>query len=460
MLKRYFGDRAFYRRVFVIAIPIIIQNGITNFVSLLDNIMVGQVGTLEMSGVSIVNNLIFVFNLCIFGICSGAGIFTAQFHGNKDHNNIRYTFRFKLIFGVLLSILGIVIFLTLGTPLLQLYLRGEGDAADAHGILQHGLSYLQVMLWGLLPFALSNVYATTLRECGQTRVPMMAGVVAVFVNLGLNYLLIFGHHGFPKLDVRGAALATVLSRYVELAIVASWTHLHGSEHPFIRGVYRSLRIPGTLFRDILIKGSPLLLNEFLWACSMAIMNQCYSTCGLDVVPAMNISSTMYNLGSVVYIAMGCAVGILMGQMLGAGEREETIRDSNRKLITAGVLSGVIFGGLMAATAGVFPQLYNTDEHVSRLATRLIFISALMLPVNSYTHATYFTLRSGGQTMVTFLFDSCFQWLLCVPLAFCLSRFTPITILPLYFICQATDILKSCIGTAMLKQGKWIRNLTK
>ena len=460
MLRRYIGDRAFYRRVFAIAIPIIIQNGITNFVSLLDNIMVGRVGTLQMSGVSIVNNLIFVFTLCIFGASSGAGIFTAQYHGCGDHENVRHTFRFKLICSVLIAALGVSVFLSLGRPLIGLYLKGEGDPAEAALTLEHGLAYLRVMLWGLLPFALSNAYSGTLRECGQTRVPMVAGICAVFVNLGLNYVLIFGHFGAPALGVRGAALATVISRYVELGIVATWTQCHGKEHPFIRGAFRSLRIPSSLLSDILLKGSPLLVNEFLWACSMAVMNQCYSTCGLNVVPAMNISSTMYNLGSVVYIAMGSAVGIIMGQMLGANQPEDAVRDSNRKLITAGVISGVVFGGLMAATAGAFPLLYNTEPQVRQLATRLILTSALFLPVNSYTHATYFTLRSGGQTMVTFLFDSCFQWLLCVPLAFCLRRFTAISIIPLYFICQGTDLLKSVLGFIMLKQGKWINNLTK
>ena len=460
MLKRYIGDRAFYRRVFAIAIPIIIQNGITNFVSLLDNIMVGQVGTLQMSGVSIVNNLIFVFNLCIFGASSGAGIFTAQFHGCRDDENIRHTFRFKVICSLLISAVGIAVFLLLGSPLVGLYLQGEGDPADAAMTLEYGLSYMKVMLWGLLPFALSNAYSGTLRECGQTRVPMTAGIAAVFVNLILNYLLIFGHLGLPAMGVRGAALATVISRYVELGIVAAWTHFNGKTHPFIRGAYRSLHIPGTLLKEILRKGTPLLVNEFLWACSMAVMNQCYSTCGLNVVPAMNISSTMYNLGSVVYIAMGSAVGIIMGQLLGAGEPEPVIRDNNRKLITAGVASGVIFGILMFAVSGLFPLLYHTDAEVRHLASRLICISALMLPMSSYTHATYFTLRSGGQTMVTFLFDSCFQWLICVPLAFCLSRFTPISIIPLYLACQSTDILKSFIGFGMLKQGKWIRNLTQ
>ncbi len=459
MINRYIGDRAFYRRVLGVAVPIIIQNGITNFVSLLDNIMVGQVGTVPMSGVSIVNGLMFVFNLCVFGASSGAGIFTAQFHGSQDSEGVRHTFRFKFLICTAIALLGGLIFKLGGSFLIGLYLTGEGDAATAAGALCHGLDYLNVMFWGFLPFALSNAYSSTLRETGKTHIPMVGGIAAVLVNLVLNYVLIFGHFGAPEMGVRGAALATVISRYVELAIVAGWTHLHTNRNPYIVGAFRSLHIPGKLLKSIVIKGMPLLMNEFLWASGMAIMNQCYSTCGLDVVPAMNISSTIYNLSSVVYLSMGNAVGIIMGQMLGAGHTDEVVRDTNRKLITISVLSGAVFGGLMASISGLFPAIYNTTDTVRALAAQLICVSACMMPFNSYTNATYFTLRSGGQTLVTFLFDSCFVWVCCVPLAFCLSRFTAIPILPLYILCQGTDLIKCAVGAFMLKQGKWIQNLT-
>lgn len=458
MIKRYIGDRAFYRRVMAVAIPIIIQNGITNFVSLLDNIMVGQIGDLQMSGVSIVNQLMFVFNLCIFGASSGAGIFTAQFHGSGDHAGVRHTFRFKMLACAVLALAGIGIFSFAGSPLIGLYLQGEGDPRDAALALGYGLDYLQVMLWGLVPFALCNAYASTLRESGQTMVPMVGGISAVGVNLILNYILIFGHLGFPAMGVRGAALATVISRYAELAIVAGWTHLHSRRNPFIQGAYRSVYIPKKLLTDIIRKGMPLLINEFLWASGMAVINQCYSTCGLDVVPAMNISSTLYNLGSVVHLSMGNSVGIIMGQMLGAGTAEREIRDINRKLITVSVAAGIVFGGLMASVSGLFPQIYNTTASVRLLAAQLICVSALMLPLNSYTNAAYFTLRSGGQTMITFVFDSCFVWIFCVPLAFCLSRFTGISILPLYIICQSTDLIKCVLGACMIRKGAWIQNL--
>lgn len=460
MLKHYIGDRSFYKRLFLVAIPIIIQNGITNFVSLLDNIMVGQVGTIPMSGVSIVNGLLFVFNLCVFGASSGAGIFTAQFQGSQDHEGIRHTFRFKILICLALAILGIGIFAFAGRPLISLYLTGEGDAAVAAGSMEYGLEYLAVMLWGLVPFALSNAYSSTLRETGETVVPMVGGIAAVFVNLILNYVLIFGHFGAPALGVEGAAIATVISRYAELLIVGGWTHLHGKRHPFIVGAYRSVFIPRNLFLGILRKGMPLLINEFLWATGMAMLNQCYSTCGLDVVPAMNISSTLYNLGSVVYLALGNTVGILMGQMLGAGNHSrEQIRDYNDKLIAASVFFGSLFGVLMALFSNLFPAIYNTTEAVRELAAILILIYAAVIPFNSYTNATYFTLRSGGQTLVTFLFDSCFVWACCVPLAFCLTRFTSLPIIPLFAICQGLDLVKCVLGAYMLRQGKWIQNLT-
>ena len=459
MFRKYIGDKAFYLRVIAVALPIIIQNGIGNFVSLLDNIMVGQVGQIPMSGVAIVNQLMFVFNLCIFGATSGAGIFTAQFHGSGDEVGVRNTFRFKVIIGALICAVGISLFLVAGEPLIRLYLTGEGNQADAVGILHYGKAYLLIMLWGLPAFAMSNAYAGTLRETGETMVPMIASTIAVFVNLALNWILIFGHLGLPAMGVQGAAIATVISRYVELGVVAGWTHLNGQKAPFILNAYRSFALPRPLLMKIIRKGMPLLINEFLWASGMAVLNQCYSTKGLDVVPAQQISSTIYNLSSVVFLAMGNAVGIIIGQMLGSGETEERVRDTDRKLIFASVVSCFFFGGLMASIAPLFPQLYDATESVQALATRLICISAIILPFNGYTNAAYFTLRSGGQTMVTFLFDSFFVWVFCVPLAFVLSRFTSLPILPLYFICCSTDLVKSAIGAYMIKQGKWIQNLT-
>jgi len=451
-------DRAFYGRILAVALPIIIQNGITNFVSMLDNVMVGQVGTIPMSGVAIVNQLMFVFNLCVFGATSGAGIFTAQFHGSGDPEGVRHTFRFKLMVALLLVAGGTCIFLTAGESLISLYLTGEGSPEDAAQTMYYGKRYLLVMLTGLLPFALNNAYASTLRETGQTTVPMAAGITAVLVNLMLNYILIFGHFGAPALGVVGAAVATSVSRYVELAVVVVWTHSHRARNPFIVGAYRSFRVPRDLTRRIIVKGMPLLVNEFLWSTGMAFMSQCYSTRGLEVVAAFNIATTINQLSNVVFLSLGNSVGILMGQMLGAGLPEEQIRRDNSRMIRLCVLVCFAIGGATVALSGLFPRLYNTTDSVRGIATGLICISALMMPVNSYNNAMYFTLRSGGQTFITFIFDSGFSWAVCVPIAFCLSRFTALSILPLYAVCVGVDAFKIFVGSYMLKKGLWIRRI--
>ena len=231
--KTYLGDRAFYKRLLAVAVPIMVQSGITNFVSLLDNIMVGRTGTEQMSGVAIVNQLIFVFYLCCFGGFAGAGIFTAQYYGAEDDEGVRHTFRYKLWMGLLLSLGALGIFLFFGKDLISLYLQGQADGGDPAAALAYGSGYLNIMLLSLPAFALVQIYANTLRECGETVVPMRAGICAVFVNLVFNYLLIYGKFGFPALGVKGAAIATVLSRSGELAVVAGWTPALAETSPAI-----------------------------------------------------------------------------------------------------------------------------------------------------------------------------------------------------------------------------------
>ena len=452
------SSKGFNRRILAVALPMMIQNGITNFVQMLDNVMVGQVGTIPMSGVAIVNQLLFVFNLCIFGAASGAGIFTAQFKGREDNEGIRHTFRFKILVGVLLSALGAGIFLTFREQLIGLYLTGEGSPEDAAETMAYGVRYLKVMLLGLLPFALSNAYSGTMREVGETKVPMVAGIIAVLVNLIGNYILIFGHFGAPALGVVGAALATVISRFVELGIVAGWLHCHGARHPYIIGALRSFRIPRKLTGDIIRKGMPLLINEFFWSTGMAFLSQCYSTRGLEVVAAFNIATTISQLSNVVFISLGGAVGILMGQMLGAGLPEEEIRRDNKRMLRMSVAVCFVVGAVTVALSGVFAGLYNTTDSVRAIAVGLICLSAVMMPVNSYNNAMYFTLRSGGQTFVTFIFDSGFSWCVCVPVAYILSRFTALPILPLYALCVGVDLLKIPIGAYLLNKGVWIRRI--
>ena len=316
--KKFIGDKAFYMMELGIAVPIMIQNGITNFVNLLDNIMVGRLGTEQMSGVSIVNQLMFVYNICIFGGVSGAGIFTAQYFGQKDVEGIRHTFRFKLWMTLVLTVGAILLFLFFDDTLINLYLSGSSDGGDLLATLEYGKQYLRIMIFSLPAFMVLQVYASTLRECGETVVPMKAGMAAVLVNLVFNYLLIYGKFGFPELGVAGAAIATTMSRYIEVAIVILWTHGHAEIHTFVNHLYSSLTLPVSTAKKIFIKGMPLIVNEALWSAGMAMLTQCYSVRGLNVVAGLNIANTGNNVVNVVFLALGNSVAIVVGQLLGAG----------------------------------------------------------------------------------------------------------------------------------------------
>lgn len=455
--ETFLGDKAFYKMVLAIAVPIMIQNGITNFVSLLDNIMIGRIGTEQMSGAAIVNQLLFVYNLCLFGGVSGAGIFTAQYSGLKDHEGVRQTFRYKLWLVFILTIATIAILLTSGETLIGMYLKGEGSAAALDATRRYGMQYLKIMLVGLPPFMISQVYSSTLRECGETVPPMKAGVTAVLVNLVFNYLLIYGKFGFPQLGVEGAAVATVLSRYVEVAIVAVWTHTHTERMPFAKGLYSTLKVPAYLTKKILIKGTPLLLNETLWAAGMAILTQCYSVRGLNVVAAQNIANTINNVFNVVFIALGDSVAIVVGQLLGAGKMKEA-RDTDNKMIAFSVMCCTGVAMVMLVVAPLFPMLYKTNQEARVLARYFIMIMAFFMPQNAFLHAAYFTLRSGGKTIITFLFDSVFVWCVSVPIAYCLSRFTGLHVLAVFALVQVGDILKCIVGFILVKKGVWMQNI--
>ena len=455
--EKFVGDKKFYRMALAIAIPIMVQNGITNFVGLLDNIMVGRLGTAPMSGVSIVNQLIFVYNLCIFGGVAGAGIFTAQYYGRKDDEGIRCTFRYKLWMALAVTTGAIILLMYKGQYLIQLYLNGESVENELMVALDCGTIYLRIMLLGLPAFMVLQVYASTLRECGDTFIPMKAGVIAVLVNLLFNYLLIYGKSGFPELGVAGAAVATVISRYVELLIVVYWTHSHTEKREYVKGLYSTMKIPMSLVKLYFVKGIPLLLNETLWSLGMATLTQCYSLRGLEVIAALNIANTINNVLSVVFAAMGESVAIIVGQVLGSGSMRKA-RETDNKMIAFCVGVSFLVAFSMLLSAPVFPFFYRTTSTVRNMAAGIIAAQAVFTPQNAFLNGTYFTLRAGGKTGITFFFDCVFLWIVSVPVVFVLCRYTHVPPWVVYTAMQVGEWVKCAAGVYLVKKGVWLENL--
>lgn len=458
-VKKFIGTKAFYMSVIALLVPMVIQQGITQFVNLLDNVMVGRLGTEPMSGVAIVNQIIFIFNLTIFGGMSGASIFGAQYYGKGDMDGLRHTLRFRLIFAFAIGALGILALIFFGDSFFMLFLNSEASTPEEiSSTLGYARSYMWIMLWGLLPFAVSNCFASVLKDTGETFIPMVASVISIAVNLVLNYLLIFGSFGFPKMGVAGAALATVIARYIEMGYLIFETLRHKKKFPFIEGAFKSLRVPLPLVRRIAVTGAPLMLNESLWSMGISMINACYATRGLAAVAASNINVTAFNLFSMLLMSMGGAVAIMCGQQLGANDIEGA-KDTVRKLTAFGVMMNIVMGLLLIASSPLIPMIYNTEENVRELAAQLLVISGAFLPLGAVVNCSYFAIRSGGRTFITFLFDCAYTWVVCLPVAFLLSRFTALSLPWMFFLVQCADSgLKAVIAVIMLKSGIWAKNV--
>lgn len=456
--RSFFGTKAFYIGVITLLIPMIVQQGLTNFVNLLDNVMIGQLGTEAMSGVAIVNQLIFIFNLTIFGGVSGASIFGAQFYGKGDIEGVRHTFRFKLWLSLIVCVVGIGLFLIFGNQLVSLFLNeAEGDSGDLAYTLECAMTYLRIMLIGLVPFAVVQCFGSTLKDTGETFEPMVASIIALAMNLVLNYLLIYGKFGFPKWGVAGAAVATVISRYAEMIYIIIATFRKKKKFTFINGAFKTLKVPFQLVKRITFTAMPLLVNEMLWALGMAMISQFYSTRGLSAVAATNINSTISNVFSIVMFALGNAVGIIVGQQLGANDIKGA-KSTVKKLLMFSVLLNVVVCIIVVATAPVIPHIYNTTDYVRETATTLLIITGLSLPFDAYLNSAYFTIRSGGKTLITFLFDCVFEWVIVIPIIFVLANFTTLSLPIMYLAFKATAFIKIVIGTIMLKSGIWAKNV--
>jgi putative MATE family efflux protein len=456
-IKDYIGTKSFYKMTLSIAVPMMVQNLISNFVSLLDNIMVGSLGTEEMSGVSIVNQLFFVFTLALFGAVSGAGIFTSQFHGKNDHDGIRYTIRFKTITVILLTVIAILIFIFAGDFLIGLYLHDSDSTENLELTATIARKYLNIIILGLLPFAISNIFSSTLRETGQTVIPMVTGFIAVFTNCALNYILIFGKFGAPALGAEGAAIATVISRYVECVVFVTYVFMKRKAYPFFKGAFKSLYIPKHLFKNITARGLPLLFNEFLWAAGMSALSMSYSLHGIAVVAGYSISSTVVNLLSISFQSLGASISIIVGKLLGASKFQEAIA-TVKKMFAFTLFASVLVGVSIFIASKPILMFYNTSQESKDLAEFFMKTVAIITPINAFAHASHFTLRSGGKTFVTFLFDSVFLLGFVVPFAFALYYLGHLSIFIIFPVVQCTDIIKDIVGFTLIKKKVWVNNI--
>ena len=456
LIDRLMGPKHFRQRAIRILIPMMIQMLITNFVNMLDNLMVGRVGTVEMTGVSVSNQILSVFFFSMYGIIGAGSIFGSQYFGKRDWEGMRSVFRMKLVMGGILLAAFVSAILLKGPFFIGLFLRGEGTADEAAQMLQHGWDYMKIMLIGQAPYMLSQFLSGSLREAEETRIPMVAGIIATSVNLCLNWVLIFGNLGAPALGARGAAVATVISRFTELFYIYFRAMKKRGQLLFLNGLLSSLRIPRDLMRKMLTGVFPLIANETIFSLANTMVQQSLSLRSIYVMAALNICFTLSNVCQAAVTSVANAAGIIVGQRLGQSNFPKA-KEESRQLhwIMLGV--SLAIGGVMAVASPFFPLLYKTEANVRELASTFILIEALIQPPGAIFFCSYMTIRAGGKTWLTFLSDACMDSLKCL-IVFVIARATSLPIIPFFLIAEGWMFLKALFGLWLYKRDTWLQNV--
>lgn len=447
-MRSLIGDKSFYKKLIMVSLPIVVQQLITSSLQLVDNIMVGSLGDVALGSVSSVNQLYFIVILVIFGALGGAGVFSAQYFGAKDYNKLKQTFRFKVIVATFLAFIAFTILSIFGEGLIGLFTENPVTIHD-------GLAYLNIIRWSTFPWAISVAISFTFRETGITKPLLRISIVAILTNTFLNYLLIFGSLGFPQLGVEGAAIATLISRFIEFGLLIYLLYKRGE--CFRTSLKDLFKIDHFVLKAIIVMAIPLMLNEVLWSTGQTVFFEAYSTRGDASLSAVSATSAISQLVFVIFGGISTGIAVMVGNTLGENKLK-LAHDNSKKLIFASIVFSAFMGIVLFGMSFFILGIYDISDEAIQIAKFNIRINALIIPVVAFNVSMYFTLRAGGDTKSTFLMDSGYMWIVQVPTVFLLSRLTNLPTIMLFLIVQLLEIPKMGFAFSRYRKGHWIRNL--
>lgn len=447
-IKSVFGGRQFIRQLLSIAVPMMLQQLITSVVNLLDNLMVGQLGNYAISGVATVNRFFMIGSFAMMGISSASSIFIAQFYGSENEKAMKQSFRYSIV----ASLIAFMPFL-----IAAYLIPGQiiGFFSPDPQLHEAAMQYIFVAALTFIPQAISVAAMNAMRAVGETRLPLTISIVSVLTNALFNYLLIFGHFGFPALGILGAALGTLIARLVELVLVL--IVMKRSNFAFGSRVIDLFKIPKRLIATITKKSFPLMVNEIGFSLGLALLYKFYGTRGADVQTAISMAGTTADLFFVLFGGMAAATTVFVSQPLGQNNIEKAKTNAYRILRFAIVLA-VVFGVNMFALSWVTPNLYAVSDEIRSTAANFIRIQAFFLWIYMINTECYFILRAGGDMRRTLMLDSGFMILINLPIVAAFAYLTDIPAVFLYMIGQTTDIIKIILSVTLVKKGTWLQNL--
>ena len=453
--KRLFGPGQFYRGALAIAVPIMLQQLIQSLVSLVDNFMVSGLGDVCMSGVNVAGQVLFVFMVFVNAICMSGGIFMTQFFGAKDRGGMQQALRFKLAMGLAAFVPYFLVCIVFPRQVLSLMLVGN---SQAELILDQAERYIRVMFWIGIPMTVSICIASSMRELGRVRTPLVITVVATLTNTLFNWLLIYGNLGFPALGVRGAALATVIARTLEFMLfIAVYVR---TKPDFAVRLADLMKIDGALFRDILKKGALVLFCEMTWVLSETVTTALYNgRGGADVVSGMASSFAIANLYFVAFGGVYSATGVILGKTLGEGNLEAARREKTW-LLSGSAVFGALMTGFGLATTLIVPVVFGrlSDSAVA-ICRSMVAMMSLLMPAWVYMNTQQAVARAGGDTKMGAYTDALLTLVVMLPMVFLLAMYTDVGPVALYCGVKLVDVIKLVVFHFWLKKERWLKNLT-
>ena len=453
--KRIFGPGAFYKSALAIAVPIMLQQLIQSLVSLIDNFMVSGLGDVCMSGVNVAGQVLFVFQVYLNAICMAGGIFMTQYYGAEDEEGMRQAFRFKMVMCLAAFIPFFLVTVVFPREVMSWMLIGN---SEADLILDEGVKYMRIMSLMGLPMTFSVCIASSLRDLGQVKTPLLVTIAATLVNTLFNFLLIYGNLGFPRLEVRGAAIATVIARVLEFVI---FLILYIRKKPEFRVKLREFfRIDGKLFREILKKGALVLFCEMVWVASETVTTALYNgRGGADVVSGMASSFAIANLFFVAFGGIYSATGVILGKTLGAGELEKA-REEKTWLLSGSAVFGLFMTVFGLGTSLLIPVVFGKlSEGAIEISRSMVILMAIFMPVWIYMNTQMAVARAGGDTAMGAYTDAGITIVVMIPMVFIIALFTNAGPVVLYMGVKLVDIIKLIVFHFWLKKERWLKNLT-
>lgn len=449
VIRTVFNDKYFFSTLLKLALPIAFQNLIIASLSMVDVVMIGQLNDTAVAAVGLADQVFFLLILLLFGISSGAAIFTAQYWGQRDIRRIRSVLGISLM----LSLAGGLIFTLIATLIPEQVL---GIYSTDPAVVDLGSSYLRIVGLGYMAMAVTFSYSAILRSTGEVKLPMVVSLVALSLNTGLNYGLIFGNFGLPKLGVEGAAIATAMARFLECGLMLALVYRF--RLPAAATAREMLDLKLVSLKRFFVTSVPVIFTEVLWSLGITTYNVVYARIGTEAIAAVNISITIDRVLFVVFIGISNACAIMIGNRIGANEEWKAFEYARRFLVLGPVLA-VLIGLLLVSTAGMVLTLYNVSDVTISYARNILIIMGLMLPIRvSNLLLLVGILRSGGDTHFAFLIDVLTVWGVGVPLAFTGAFIFGLPVYGVYMLVMTEEILKVGLGLWRLFSRKWIHNL--